>query len=394
MVEDKITATVSHEEMANVLRIAYKQKIPYFISGGIGIGKSQGIRELSKEFAEKENRKFVDWNKVTKKEKLEIIDNIKDYFLFIDQRASQFDLGDFKLPQLDNHATENGYFEWRIPLVYYAICRPEAKGVLFFDEFTLSSSSVMGMFYSIINDRFIGEHKIADGIFIIGASNKAADVSYVNEMGNALKDRFEHMELKIPDIDEFTKYCMNNDIDPRIIGFLNFKPKYIYNIPKDSSEMAFPTPRGWSDRLSPLIKDIKSDKLDLLELIATTNIGRGVALEFTSFIRLSYDVDLDAILKDPKKIRELEEKEPDSFKLVGLKYSVLSSLSEKFRANNKLIENICKISEYLEKDYGIMLLRLCLSADKNGFTKIKKEALLGKHKAFKKFLEDNVEYLT
>lgn len=385
---------VNHEEMKEVLRIAYKQKIPYFIWGKIGVGKSYLVRDLAEEFAEKEGRKFVNWNKLVKREKLEVIENIKDYFLFIDQRASQFDLGDFKLPQLDNHATENGYFEWRIPLVYYAICKPEARGVLFFDEFTLCSSSVMGMFYSIINDRFIGEHKISDGMFILGASNFSTEISYVNDMGNALKDRFEHLELKVPDIDEFTKYCMNHNVDPRIIGFLNFRPTYLYKVPKDLKEgEGFCTPRGFSDRLSPLIRDIPSDKKDLIELITASNIGKGVAMEFAAFIKLSYNVDLEAILKDPKKIKELDEKEMDNIERVGLKYSVLSALSEKFRADNKLIENICKISEYLEKDYGIMLLRMCLSADQKGFKKISKESESGKHKTFRKFLEKNVDYL-
>ena len=386
---------MNHKEMKEILNIAYKYNTPYFITGTIGIGKSVAVKELAMELAEKEKRTFVNWNKITKTQKMEVMANTEKYFLFIDQRASQFDLGDFKLPQLDNQ-TNNGYFEWRIPLVYSVICKPKAKGILFFDEFNISVSSVMAMFYSIINDRFIGEHKISDGIFIIGAGNTSNDVSYVNELGNALKDRFEHITLKIPDIEEFTEYCMNHGVDPRIVGFLQFRPTLLHKIPTESSDSAFPTPRGWSERLSPMLKDIPSDKLELIERVVGSHVGTSVGIEFAAFIKLAYQVDLDAILENPEKIKELDTMDLESdLERPGLKYSVLSALADRFRQDNKLIESMAKISTYLEAEYGIMLLRLCKSGDIKGYKSISNKAIENKEKFpyFIDFLYKNQGYL-
>ena len=249
---------INHETLKKILKVAYKTKRAYFIWGATGIGKSYTIKQLAKELAKEEKREYVEWNNLSREEKLKVIENNKKYFVLVDQRALQFDLGDFKLPKFDN---DNGTFEWTIPLVYKLLCKKDTKGILFFDEFNLAPPSIQGMFYQIINDRQIGEHRISDGVFVVGAGNRLEDKANVYEMSAPLLDRFEHIELGVPSLEEWTKWAIKNDIDSRILAFLHFKPSYLFKYDPNSSDKSFclspDTEIIMADGNKKKIKDIK-----------------------------------------------------------------------------------------------------------------------------------------
>ncbi|DAC14268.1 MAG TPA: hypothetical protein D7H86_03100, partial [Candidatus Poseidoniales archaeon] len=65
-------------------------------------------------------------------------------------------------------------------------------------------------------------------------------------------------------LDEFKKYALANKIDDRIISFLNFRPKLLHKIDKNSP--SWPSPRSW---------DI-ADKLLKADLTVDPAIGSGV----------------------------------------------------------------------------------------------------------------------
>jgi len=346
---------VNHEQLKKILKIAYRAKRSYFIWGAIGIGKSYSVKELGKELAKEENREFVEWNNLTKEEKLKIMENLEKYFIFIDQRALQFDLGDFKLPKFEN---TNGTFEWCIPLVYKAICDKRAKGILFFDEFNLAPPSIQGMFYQIINDKQIGEHKISDGIFIIGAGNRLEDKANIYEMPKPLLDRFEHLELKIPSLEEWTKWALANGIDHRIISFLHFKPSYLFKLDEKSKDNAFPTPRGW-EYLSNMIEKINDEEEELLENIISSNVGEACAIEMISFLKLTKNIRIKDFLDNPEKIKEIDK--------IDLKYSIICELAEIYKQQEKSLDKIMKIVQFLEPEFAILCLRLLKTVNPKHF---------------------------
>jgi len=347
---------VNHEMLKKILKIAYKTKTPYFVWGATGIGKSYSIKELAKEMAKEENREFVEWNVLSREEKLKIKENPEPYFIFIDQRALQFDLGDFKLPKFDNG---NGTFEWTIPLVYQIICDKRAKGIVFFDEFNLAPPSIQGMFYQIINDKQIGEHKISDGVWVIGAGNRIEDLANVYEMPSPLLDRFEHLELAIPTIEEWTEWALKNNIDNRIIAFLHFKPSYLHKFDKESKDKAFPTPRGW-ERLSKMIKDIEND-YELLENLIASNVGEATAVEMIAFLKLREKVKIEEILENPEKIKAIER--------TDLLYSVVSELASLYSKDTKHFDKIMKVVELLKPEFAILTLRLMRASNEKHFVK-------------------------
>ena len=349
---------VNHETLRKILKIAYKTKRAYFIWGTFGIGKSYTVRELAKELAKEEKREFVEWNNLTREQKLKILENPEPYFLLIDQRALQFDLGDFKLPKFDN---SNGTFEWCIPLVYQVLCNPKTKGILFFDEFNLAPPSIQGMFYQIINDRQIGEHKISDGVFVVGAGNRLEDKANVYEMSAPLLDRFEHIELGVPDLESWTKWAIKNNIDSRIIAFLHFKPSYLFKYDPNSSDKACATPRGW-EYLSRQLKFVDSNDFELLENLISANVGEATAIEMIAFLKLSQKIKIEEILENPKKINEFKDR-PD------LKYSLISELANLYKKNTKVFDKIMKVVELLEPEFAILCLRLLRMSNEKHFVK-------------------------
>jgi len=348
---------VNHKQLKEILKIAYKTNRAYFVWGSTGVGKSYTIKKLAEELAEEENREFVEWNGLSRDEKLKIVENLDKYFLFIDQRALQFDLGDFKLPKFDNN---NGTFEWTIPLVYQVVCDKRCKGVLFFDEFNLSPPSIQGMFYQIINDRQIGEHKINDGVFIVGAGNRIEDRANVYEMASPLLDRFEHLTLAIPSIEEWTNWATENDIDSKIIAFLHFKPSYLFKFDTKSKDKSFPTPRGWH-YLSEQLKFVKEKDYDTLEHLVSANVGEACAVEMLAFLKLREKIDIRDLLKNPNKVKEIDR--------TDLKYAIVSELPNIYKNNKEELKNITNIIKNLEPEFAILSLKLLKGVNKTHFVK-------------------------
>ena len=68
--------------------------------------------------------------------------------------------------------------------------------LLFVDELNACSFEVQKAFYSLINDRRLGEYRLPDGSVVVGAGNRAQDQAIVKPMSSALMNRMLHVELR------------------------------------------------------------------------------------------------------------------------------------------------------------------------------------------------------
>ena len=87
-----------------------------------------------------------------------------------------------------------------------------------------------------------------------------------------LANRFIHLEVST-NLDEFKEYALKTEIDDKIISFLNFRPKLLHKIDKNSP--SWPSPRSW---------DI-GNKLLNANLDIDPAVGEACASEFRSFVR-------------------------------------------------------------------------------------------------------------
>ncbi len=116
------------------------------------------------------------------------------------------------------------------------------KGILFLDEINMAPPAVQGIAQQLILDRKVGSYRVPDGWFIWSAGNRKEDFAAVFDMPAPLANRFIHLEVKTS-LDEFKKYALHNNIDDRIISYLNFRPKHLHKIDKNST--SWPSPRSW-----------------------------------------------------------------------------------------------------------------------------------------------------
>ena len=375
---------LDHKELEARLREYIKEGISLFIWGTTGIGKSQTVERVSREQADMHGRRFVLWHKLTKAEKDEVVKNPKPFYIMVDKRLSQMDPSDLRgLPNLNGHDT----VEWKPPMWLKAISDRDAKGILFLDEINLSPPSLQSSAYQIINDHALDELSISDGVSIVAAGNRRSDKANTFEIPKPLQNRFGHITLKVPHVDDWIDWAIKHDVDSRIIAFLKFKSSSLFKFDPDSAENAFPTPRSWGEFCSKLIKG-KSDKTErdreIIKQLASSTIGCGTAIEFVSFLKLREKIDLDAILKNPKEVSKINQ--------LDMKYSLISLLSDWYEKNftkndlSKLIE----IASLMEDEFAILLLKMSKEKHKSSFinqiTKIPLWSTFGK--TYGKYITD------
>ena len=149
----------------------------------------------------------------------------------------------------------------------------EGKGILFLDEINMAPPAVQGIAQQLILDRKVGSYVVPEDWFIWSAGNRKNDYAAVIDMPAPLANRFIHLEVNST-LDEFKEYALLNDIDDRIISFLNFRPKLLHKIDKNSP--SWPSPRSW---------DI-ANKLLKADLSVDAAVGKGAGSEFRSFCKI------------------------------------------------------------------------------------------------------------
>lgn len=353
---------VNHIELKDLLKHYYKHKLSFFIWGTFGIGKSMVVRETAKDLAKERNREFREWNKMTEAEKDEVFENPKKYFVLCDFRLSEYDSSDIKgLPEFKS---DKKSIDFKVP--YWALFMelPDSDGLLFFDEINLATPLVISSCYKIIYDRVVNDSKMSEHWGIIGAGNLAGDRAYTHEIAPPLRDRAGEVELTIPNGDDWSEWAMKKRVNSKIIGFIKTKTSNLHKA-NFKDQQKFTTPRGW-ERVSRLIEGIGSRDYDTLSLITTSAIGEGLATEFLGFCKIQDKINIEAILKDPKKIKEQKLE-------VDVKFFLVTALADRYRDKKIKFEDIVEVSEVLGEmkdiEFIALLWRMCMSYREKDFEK-------------------------
>ncbi len=352
----------NHSELNNFIKKVYDSKLSLLVWGKIGIGKSVLMKETAKEIAKSKNKEFLEWNKISddKKRSLMNSENAKGKFIFADLRSSQMDIGDVKgLPSFFDGVTE-----WKANILFKVLSQKESDGILFFDELLQAPPTILSNLYQIILDRQVGEISLSENIGIFAGTNTITDNAGVFNIPSPLANRFLHVELSIPSKKDWVNWSFKNDIDNRIIAFIEFNEKYLHTYDKVKNNLVFSSPRSW-EFLSRLIKDNKN--IDEIEISAQSTIGEGVGIEFLSFIKLQKKLNIEDLLKHPEKVKNIVE--------LSEKYALLSAVSDRIKEKPEDLptyQAVMKLLNYLEEEFKIILMRFILTNAQEGLIKIKK----------------------
>ncbi len=205
--------------------------------------------------------------------------------------------------------------EWAVPSMLPDAKRHGPNGILFLDEITSAPPSVSAAAYQLILDRRLGAYEVPEGWAIFAAGNRQGDRGVTYTMPAPLANRFSHFEVEA-NLDDWVAWAYASNIDPRLIGFLRFRPELLFDFDPAHNPVAFPSPRSWEFAHRALQKF--GDHPELLLPTLQACVGPAAGLELHAFIgNLERMPDLDAILRGEDVAMPRE---------VDLQYAVASAL--------------------------------------------------------------------
>lgn len=251
-------------ELAQALDTMITAKIPCFIWGPPGVGKSNIVAQVAKA----QGRQVID------------------------VRAVMMDPVDLKgLP----HINGDGHAHWAIP----DFLPRSGTGVLFLDELNSAPQLVQAACYQLILDRKLGEYTLPDAWSIVAAGNNETDRGVTTRMPTPLANRFAHFQATT-DIDDWSKWAVQNNVRPEVVAFCRFRPELLHSFNPQSGEKAFPTPRSW-ERVSEAMSANPPQSIEFQIYVGL--IGQAAAVELIGFLKVFRNLpSIDAIMMNPTTV--------------------------------------------------------------------------------------------
>lgn len=234
-------------------------KIPTFLWGPPGIGKSSIIKQIAQD------------------EGIECID----------LRLSLMDPTDLK--GIPFYERESHSALWAPP----SFLPREGRGILFLDELNSAAPAVQASAYQLILDRRVGEYTLPEGWAIVAAGNREGDRGVVYRLPSPLANRFVHIEMEV-NVEDWRMWAMKRGVDGRIVAYIGFKNDALFAFDPTANERSFATPRSW-EAVHNVLQSTVPHPL-LLDAIAGA-VGKNNAVDFLGFCKvMNLLPDVDAIL--------------------------------------------------------------------------------------------------
>jgi len=349
-------------KIPEIMRAHWKAKEPFHIVGEPSTVKSAFIEQTANEICkeEKEEREFILWSKTRMDKKMEILKEPKKYFIFEDLRAGETDIGELRLQDMK---TDQEYITYKYSLVFQVLSHPESKGVLFFDEMNLAPNMIKAQFYKVYNDRAIGDIPISDHVLIISAGNESSQVRDVVQDSVALTTRRANYFINPLSSEEFIAYGIKTRIDESIVGYLSFCPQDVQILKFDMVDpIGQPCVRTW-EKFSNILVNNPELSLTDRSIIARGYLGPGVSTKYISYFKSGLNINLDDIIKNPEKVKNIKETQ--------ILYTVISGVISRFvKGQDSLFGAVCKISVNIREELGVYMMRLVKQNNVNKFRKM------------------------
>lgn len=315
-----------------------------FIWGKPGLGKSSMVRQLATDL------------------------NLE----FVDVRLSQLAPTDLRGLPTVNHDTNT--MSWAPP--NFLPSKDAAPGILFLDEFNMSSGLLQSIAQQLILDRRIGDYVLPDSWTIIAAGNRASDRAAVSEMPAPVANRFVHFNAE-PDLEDFKSWAYQSlKVSKKtlgvLLGFLNFRPELLHS--SSRTDPAWPSPRTWEWAMK-----LYENGLDIAYVV-----GASAATQFNAFEKIAASLpNITSIVKGEKNVPLQDKKDPSVI------YAVVSALSAHSNTSTEFINSLRWILEQnITEDYAGLYVSEAMAALKSQ-PKVRSEFI-------KKCLKDEIisEFIT
>jgi hypothetical protein len=258
------------------------------------------------------------------------------------------DVIEVRLAQMDALDSRGIPFKGEDGMTHYAApswlpaadCGPT---ILFFDEWSQAHPTVQNPMSQLVFERVLGDYQLPDNVVVVLASNRASDRAGANKMMSNIASRLVHVEL-VPEVAQWIDWARDNDLDQRVVDFVNFRRDYFYKFDPKSTEMAYPCLRSW-EMLSKAISN--TSDINVVHAIALGLVGQEAGHEFRIFCECLNDLpSIDAIIADPDSV-EVPQK-------IDMQFAVSAALSRAADATN--VDNVWKFVSRLNREYSSIWL--------------------------------------
>lgn len=288
-------------------------KIPTFLWGAPGIGKSSIIKQIARDAG----------------------------IECIDLRLSLMDPTDLKgIPfyEKDSHTAL-----WAPP----SFLPREGEGILFLDELNSAAPAVQASAYQLILDRRVGEYELPEGWAIVAAGNREGDRGVVYRLPSPLANRFVHIEMEV-NSEDWRQWAIKSGIDSRVIAYISFKNEALFGFEPLKNERSFATPRSW-EAVHKILSSTLSKTLWLEAISGAIGYDNGV--DFLGFLKVMDQLpDVDAILRG----EEMEVSED-----ISTLYALSSALVSRVLAHpsDEAISNLLRYTLGLKNEFAVLILQ-------------------------------------
>ena len=291
-------------------------KIPVFVWGNPGVGKSSIIKQIA-------NDKNME---------------------FIDLRLSLLDPTDLRgIPFFDS---SNKSAIWAKP-EFLPNSNSKAFGILFLDEINSAPPTVQAAAYQLILDRKIGEYTLPINYAIVAAGNYESDRGVTYRMPTPLANRFVHLDFEL-DFEEWKSWAYESKIDTSIISFLSYKPQNLFTFDAKAKEKSFATPRSWS-----FVNDILNSNLQIefLKDVISGAVGKDSSDEFMNFCKV-----IDKLPNIQEILEAINTEVPTNNSVL---YALCTGIVYALKENSSIekVTNILNYSLNLPNEFSVMLIR-------------------------------------
>ncbi len=234
--------------------------------------------------------------------------------------------------------TSGEYARWLAAQEFYQLRKGQGRCGLILEELSDAAVPMQNALCGVIYDRRAGNLFLSDELYIIATGNRTEDKSGANRITSKLANRTRRFDFQ-ENLDDWTEWALEQDIDPVLIQFLRFRPALLSDF--DPNRFANPTPRAW-ERVS-YIPGSLPDEL-FFDNVAG-EVGEGAAAEFTGFRRIYLQLpDVDSILLDPEK--------SDVPKDPATLYALTGALARKATKDN--FDRVSKYLSRLAPEFNVM----------------------------------------
>lgn len=205
------------------------------------------------------------------------------------------------------------------------------KGILFLDELNTAQPSVQNPALQLVLDRRIGQHVLPRSWYICAAANRAEDRAHTFPLSAALLDRFNIYDYS-PNHHHWTKWAMQNEVHPDVIGFISFSPSALLAPRKDEYSPSA-NPRSWC-RVSSRLRAGQKDPTQIRSCIGSQ------ASEFCAYLKVC------ASLPSIPRLVEGKETFTENKREISVAYAVANAVASHLLQHDdpaKVLENCVKV---------------------------------------------------